>query len=300
MKPDDLTVNGETSLVGDVTYSGSFRTAGGGAHTMATGDAFIDGDMDIQGDLTVEPLADGGNGGLKNEISGLPRITLAGAGTGLDGSVETTSYMDDTPDGEWTAIDADVIVSADATYFKMGSKSLKLSFAGTAADDDGAVVDIVNDDLEANEYIGFWIYSDVALDAGDLDILIDDTDAAPDQSYNVCAVEADVWTWCDVDVSALAAGTGNVVDKVGVVLKKATGLGEFNVYLDTMWKYDEDHDTDLNAAALMDGVLSVVNTETGAVLTDQTDYFISYRSGDDYIVYITNQSAADVIALVAY
>lgn len=305
-----LVVTGTSDLVGNVADSG-------GTFTIAD-DASVTGTLAVTGATT---LSSGGtsafdftvtntslNGGAKNEFIGLNRLKLVALGEMKNGSVETTNYIDDTPDGEWTAITTTVTVSADTSIYRIGSKSLKLAFGATAADDQGATIDITNDDLEANESIGFWIYSDTVLDAGDLDILIDDTDADPDSTFNVCAVATiNTWQWCEVDISGLTGGTGNVVDKVGIVLKDAANLAAFNVNFDAMWKWDADHEIALGNAILTDGVYSVINIATAQDAantpggpSENTQYFVHYESGNDFLVAITDMSAASGMALIAY
>lgn len=261
------------------------------------------------GDLTIAAEGTGGNLGAKNELSGLPRLKLYSMGTGTNGSTETTSYLDDSPAGEWTAVDSDVTVSASTTYARVGSTSLALAFASTAAAADGAYIDITNDDLESNESIGFWIYSDTALTAGWLTLVIDDTDASPDLAINFPAVTANAWQWVEIDISALTGGNGNVTDKIKVLLSTAgaTGLGAFNVYLDGMYKWDASDEEALGDSIITDGVLSVVaiataagSANTASNLVAGTDFFVHYQAGSDAIVWITDQSAASTLCLYSY
>jgi len=72
------------------------------------------------------------------------------------------------------------------------------------------------------------------------------------------------------------------------------------MYLDTAYVWDSADEEALGVAIVQDGILGVVNTETGAPLVEGTDYIVHYESGSDFIVYITDQSTADIIALVAY
>lgn len=301
-----LTVTGTSDLVGNVADSGGTFTVADDA--SVTGALGVTGATTLANDLAVSPNVSGGNAGQRNDISGLVREKLVALGTMTNGTTETVSYTDDSPDGEWTAISTTVTISADTSIYRIGAKSLKLAFAATAVNDNGAVTDITNDDLSSNESIGFWIYSDTALDAGDLDVLIDDTDAAPDSSFDVCAVATpNVWQWCEVNIGALDGTTGNVVDKVGFVLKDAAGLGAFNVYIDGMWKWDADDEEALGTAILTDGVYSVMAIPTGetaantpTVPVENTDYFVHYENGVDFLVTVTDQSANSGVALIGY
>ena len=56
----------------------------------------------------------------------------------------------------------------------------------------------------------------------------------------------------------------------------------------------------LGTAVLRDGVISCIDTEGGVTLAEYTDYIVHEESGVDFIVYITDQSAADVMCLLAY
>ena len=240
----------------------------------ATGAATGLGAITADGDLTLTTDTTGGNAGAKTELIGLPRVKLVSLAAGTNGSTETTLYIPAAdPATSWVAISTTVTSSNDTSIRRVGVNSLKLAFGATAVDDNGAAIDITNDDLEtANESIGFWIRSDTALDAGDLDLLIDDTDA--DTTFDVCAVATvNVWQWCEVDITGLTGGNGNVVDKIGIVLKDAAGLGAFNIWLDGMYKWDADDEEALGVDIPYDGVLSVA-----AVLTAQDQANTTVRS----------------------
>jgi len=262
----------------------------------------------LSGDLSVATESTGGNLGAKNQITGLLRLNLVSLGAGTNGTTETTSYMDDTPDGEWAALDGDVVLSASTTYARVGSKSLKFAVAAAAAAGDGAAIDIANDDLEANESIGMWIYSDRALTAGDLTLVIDDTDASPDLAINFPAVTASAWQWIEIDISALTGGNGNVTDKIAVKLSTAgAALSAFTFYLDGVYKWDATDEDTLGDTVPYDGVLAVLNLDTANTgthtfgnVTEYTDYFVNYQSGNEVLVWISDQSAKSNIVLYNY
>lgn len=278
--------------VGNVVYLGA--TTGGGAATFAD-------------DVTVSDDTTGGNAGAKTEIIGLPRIKLVSLGTGTNGSTETTSYVDDTPTGEYAPVDSDVTESNETTYYRFGTASYKAAFASTATAGDGFKRTITGDNLEANESIGLWIRASEACASGDLQILLTDDGGA--RNFNIPALSANVWTWVEVDISSLAAGTGDTVTEFGVTLTTAgaTAHGAFNVWLDQAWKWDSTDEEALGAAIHDFGVLSVVKIATAAGtantptdLTEGTDYFVHYESGSDFIVWVTDQSAGSTVALIAY
>lgn len=256
-------------------------------------------------DMTLTPVADGGNEGAKNEYSGLPRIKLVGGAQGTNPGSQTISLVDDSPTGEYAPVDGDVTEAEGSvgSIYKFGASSYHAAFADTAAEDDGFIDAALgaNASWEDMESFGIWIYSDTVLSAADLQIVL--TDDGGDRKFDIPAVtSANVWTWVEIDISSLAAGTGDVISDVAFTLT-ATGesnLGAFNVYVDQAWVWDAADEEALGNAIIQDGVLSVVDTEGGASLVEGTDYIVHYESGNDFIVYITDQSTADIVALIAY
>jgi hypothetical protein len=265
-------------------------------------------ELDEAGDYTVKSLT------ATNQITGLARFKYAALGTMTNGSTETTSYMDDTPTGEWTEVDAgaEVTVSEDAAIYMKGAKSLHVQFTGAAVVGDGVSNTIAGDNLEANESIGFWIYSTVALIAGDLKLQLTDDGGARD--FNIPAVPvAAQWTWVEVDISSLAAGTGDNVTAVKVLLN--SDQPAFDLYLDGMWKWDATDEEALGVAVLdypgngqastgavlVTGVVTAAGSpNTQTVLAEDTDYFIHRESGVDFIVTATDQSTVSGLATVFY
>lgn len=255
-------------------------------------------------DITVLPDASGGNAGAKNEFVGLPRIKLVGLGSGTNPNSQTISLADDSPEGEYAALNASVVASAESSIYKVGSHSLKMVWAADAAENDGVKATnlFAGASLEDQESVGLWLYSSVPLSAGDLQIVIKDDGG--DRKFDVPAVATvNKWTWVEIDISALNAGTGDACSDFSITLT-AQGAAALNapwtLYFDTGWVWDAADEADPGVSLQQDGVLGVVNTTTGAPLVDGVDYFVHMQSGDDAIVYITNQSAATVVALIAY
>jgi len=257
--------------------------------------------LSVIGDAAIEEDSSGGNLGAKNQLTGLVNMGLVAVGTMVDGSGETTSYMDDTPTGEWTEVDANaaVTLTADTSYARIGSKSLKIALTEDAAAGDGASNDITNDDLSSNESVGFWIYAGAPITSGDFQVKLDDTDGT-DQTYTVGAVAEGVWTWIELDVSGCDTNC-DTTDKVQFLMttQGATNLDAINIYIDGMWKWDADAEEDLGTTIVDHGVIGVQTVATAAgsantpaVKTENTDYFVHYAAtGNDMIVTITDQSA---------
>ena len=226
-----------------------------------------------------------------------------------NGSTESVNYLDDTPDGEWAEVDAgtNLVVTADTEVYRVGTKSLKIAFTDVVENDGVTGTAGAQDDLNANESIGFWIYSDVAITSGDFNLTIDDSDGT-DQSYNIGAVAAGVWTWKELDISGCDANC-DTMDNILILAtaQGGTSLTGANIYLDGMWKWDADDEESLGVNLVQDGVMSVMTALTAqdqantfANLTEQSDFIVNYQSGNDVVVTVTDQSTKSGIALVAY
>lgn len=291
---DILTTNGTQTLT-NKTYSAPTVT-GAVSHT---------------GDYTINDDATGGDAGASNIYRGLIGIQLIALNTMTNGSTETTSYMDDTPNGEYapTANVTEIAGDGDGvtTHYRIGAHSYGATWAATAVATNGVACAIANDNLEANESIGLWLMPTVAAGAGALQIYVLDDTGPTQRLFDLPALTADVWQWVEVDISALAAGTGDVCTEFGVVLAAASPLigTEFTLYIDDPWKWDAANEEALGAAIVADGVVSVLAIATAAAsdnthvnLVAGTDYFIHYETGNDFLVMITNQSAASGMALI--
>lgn len=259
-----------------------------------------------QGDVSVTAAG---------QIEGIPKIeAVSTGGVMANGTTENINYLDDTPTGEWAEVDAGtaVALTADTAIKKVGANSLKIAFTAAAVAGDGAVNDITNDNLESNESVGGWIYSTKPLAAGELTLKIDDTDAAPDLVLDFPAVPAATWTWFEIDISALAAGNGDVVDKIHVLLdanvSAMSNPNAFSVYLDYVYKWDAATEESFGIDLVGEGAVlwcqALVDANTGvhtlAFLAENTDYFVAWRSGNDAIVVITDQSTKSGLCVAAY
>ena len=270
----------------------------------------ITGTASHAGDYTISDEATGGNLGARNQLQGLPKLKVVTLGAMTDGTGGVTlTMMDDTPTGEFTEVDAGtaVLLTADATYARVGTKSLKIALTAAAVAGDGAT-DAITQDFEDEESLGFWCYSDTGLTAGDMSAVLTDDGGA--RTYTFPVIAAGVWTWVELDISALTGGTGDVITALSFLLttQGATNLAATNVYLDGAWVWDLDDEETLGVKIVQDGVLSVwtsadatANTgaHTASVLAENTDYFIHYQASADAIVTITNQSAKSAVALIA-
>ena len=122
-------------------------------------------------------------------------------------------------------VDADATVTADTSVFKVGTHSMKAVVAAELSAGDIVATDAFTaKNLSGMTHLAFWVYASVALDAGDYQILLDDTAqcASPVESLDIPAVAANTWTFCKVALAAAASCTAIVsvgfkcvVDKPG-------------------------------------------------------------------------------------
>jgi len=304
-----------TDPTGDRTIT--LPDVSGTAHVNHTSQALTANTGTFSGDVTISPVTDGGNAGAKNEYYGLPRIKLVGVGTMANGTTNTviTDIGDsETPATDWTAIDADTVMSDDGTYYRQGTASLKMAIANTADATDGCTNALAsgNQNWTDDESVGMWFYADTTLDAGDLQLVISDS-APKDSTADFPAyTTANVWVWIEINIGGIANGDKDVITDLSIELSAAgaarAALGAFNVYMDFIVKWDGAEEETLGVEIPYDGVLSLLVVDatdagaTTATLVEYTDYFVHYQSGNDAIVIISNQSDADKvgIALIAY
>lgn len=264
-------------------------------------------------DVSANAPTDGGNLGAANTFIGVANTDLIPFDAVLPNgtTLETLSLMDDTPTGEFSALSAvgaAPTLSASSTIARIGSNSLKAAFTAAAAAGDGFSDPITSGDWEAEESVGVWIYASEALAAGDLTLVLTDDGGA--RTYNVPAVAtANKWTWVEIDISGLTGGTGDAITEVAFKLSSAgaTAHGAFNVWLDGAWKWDATAEKALgvdliDAPGAVRSFLTITRANTGThgmtKLTENTDFFIHSESGNDFLVFVGDQSANSGLALV--
>ena len=279
------------SAVGEVVYSKIFP-----------------GNVLVKGNIYVADHPNGGNQGTTTSITGLPKLKLVALGALTDASAETVLYLDDSPIGEWNAVGTPVTLTAVTDIYRAGTNSLKIAFTSAAVAGNGAIGTIgADDDLEANESIGFWIYSTERLVAGEF--YIQTVDATNTTDFDLPAISAKKWTWIEIDISGLTPGDGDVVTDLNFLMATtgATNHGAFAIYLDTMYKWDAADEEALGEDIVSDGVMSVLmsieafgtnNVTIQAV--EHTNYFTHYEATNDFIVGITDNDLYDGLAFIAY
>lgn len=123
-----------------------------------------------------------------------------------------------------------VACTADTTYKKRGSKSalatIDAAYTGTGATEDFAVISLIE-----YTHIKFWIRSNTATTAAQLDILLDNTAACASalETLSIPALVADTWTECILKFVLPSALT----DIISVGLEVAVAFtDEVLVYID--------------------------------------------------------------------
>ncbi len=128
-------------------------------------------------------------------------------------------------------VDGDVTASVDTTIHQEGNGCLKLVVAaGCGAGDILATQAISSKDLRECSEVEIWIYSTVALDAGDIQLLLDNTAscASAVESLNIPATSANTWT--RHVISLANPQSDSAIISVG--LKMVVDKGAFSLYAD--------------------------------------------------------------------
>jgi len=130
----------------------------------------------------------------------------------------------------WVAGTANVAVAADATIKAVGANSAKQTVNATFTTGVVATEVVTSMDLRSAQYIYCWFRSDVALDAADYSLLLDDTAlcASPVKTYDMPAIPANTWVLCEWaagDVSGCAA-------IISVGIKQNVDKGAMICYID--------------------------------------------------------------------
>jgi len=123
----------------------------------------------------------------------------------------------------------DVSCVQDTTTYKRGTSSIKITPSVSFLTGILCTEVITSKNLSTHDHIHLWVKSSIALDAGDLQLLLDDTAvcASPIESIDLPALEADTWTRVSIALAAVASDTAII--SVGFNLTKAKGTFSLNV-----------------------------------------------------------------------
>jgi hypothetical protein len=129
----------------------------------------------------------------------------------------------------WTA-SAKVTATASTDWFRYGSKSAKIVIADDFTTGLAAYKNFSSIDLTTRTYLHLYIKSTLATAAGDLQILLDDTNdcASPLETIDVPALEAGVAK----EINIAIADPSKLTAVISVGLKVITDLGANTIYID--------------------------------------------------------------------
>ncbi|KKK74116.1 hypothetical protein LCGC14_2886980, partial [marine sediment metagenome] len=129
------------------------------------------------------------------------------------------------------SVDGDVTVTVDTTYKVQGNNSNKMVIAaGASAADILATDDITEVDISTCDKVEIFIRSTVALDAGDIQLLLDDTAscASPVESIDIPATVANTSTTHTITLADPSGDTAII----SVGIKLITDKGAMTLYVD--------------------------------------------------------------------
>jgi len=132
----------------------------------------------------------------------------------------------------WTAATS-VTSSADSTFEKVGAACAKLVVADAAAS--GATLcyeDITEVDISDSDKVEFWMYSSIALTAGQLQFMLGATAAiaSPLETIDIPAMSAA--TWYKHSLSLANPHSDTAIISIGVRQASGTDVGAFTFYID--------------------------------------------------------------------
>ncbi len=128
-------------------------------------------------------------------------------------------------------VDGDVTATRDTTIVMEGSASLKLVVAAGAGPADILATNNLSEaDISQHDQLAIWVYSTTALDAGDLQVLLDDTAqcASPTESLDIPATAANTKTRHIISLADPTADSAII----SVGIKMVVDKGAFTVYVD--------------------------------------------------------------------
>jgi hypothetical protein len=152
---------------------------------------------------------------------------------GCGGSVIVASQVIEDCEDAWNEqAGTGVTASADTTDFKVGSGSAKFVCDATTGLEIVASEVVVSMNLSSYTDLLFWAKSSVGLDAGDWQLLLDDTGscASPIVTADIPALTADTWKFCRVSATLTSC---TAIISVG--LQQAVDKGAMTFRIDSVW-----------------------------------------------------------------
>ena len=180
--------------------------------------------------------------------------------------------LEDCEDAWNESVDGDVTATADSTLKVVGTYSCKLAVgAGASAGDILATEARASTDISASNYVALWVRSTVSLNAGDVQLLLDDdaSCASPSETLNIPATSANVWTRHVIALAGTTAGR-NAIISVG--LKMAVDKGAFDLYVDDIQAFTGNDYSVLGIRGMVDPDEVELNAAEPVKLIDGSYY----------------------------
>jgi hypothetical protein len=187
-------------------------------------------------------------GAVKLELSG-QFMEMGWVGTDQVKAVTPAATVIEDCEDAWNEkVDVDVTASIDDVDYKTGSASAKFEVAESCSAGDILATEVISENMSGDGSLKLWIKSSVACDAGDLQILLDDTAqcASPLKELDIPALSADTWTEVNLDLGD-ASGLTAVVS---IGIKMIEDKGAFNLWIDDVRSFTDDTEIEVDDAKL--------------------------------------------------
>jgi hypothetical protein len=144
--------------------------------------------------------------------------------------IQNGKLIEDCEDAWNESVASGVTSSADAADKKVGAASAQLLIDESVGGGTILATEIIAVDLSTRKSISYWIKSSVSTNAGDLQILLDNSPecTSPLETLNVPALAAGFWTKCSIALSNPVA----LNNLVSIGLKMVTDLGACTIHID--------------------------------------------------------------------
>uniref|UniRef100_A0A6M3KYW6 Uncharacterized protein n=1 Tax=viral metagenome TaxID=1070528 RepID=A0A6M3KYW6_9ZZZZ len=140
-------------------------------------------------------------------------------------------HLLDNCDAVWTAGSANVTVTADSSFEKVGTACVKaVEGGGSGAGAILAYKAITSVDLSGCDKVEFWMYSSIALTAGQLEIHLDDTAAIASGIEKIDIPAMDAATWYKHSLSLASPHLDTAIISIGIY--QVSDVGAFTFYVD--------------------------------------------------------------------
>lgn len=189
-------------------------------------------------------------GAVKLDFSG-GFMSMGWVGTDQVKAVTPSAVVIEDCEDAWDElVDGDVTSTLDGVDFKTGAGAAKFVVADACGAGDILATEVITPakDMTGDDSLKLWIKSEVATDAGDLQILLDDTAlcASPIKSLDVPALVADTWTEINLDLGDASGLTAIISVGVKMVVDK----GEFDLRIDDIRSFTDDTSIEVDEAKL--------------------------------------------------